>query len=62
MVFRFAVCSYSLAKESNLVLQCQVTVWLSIGSMFEVWGTGSANQVDVLLKVLYPLVTAYISV
>ena len=53
MEFSFAVWSYGLAKEWNLVLQCGVTVWPRNGIRFAVCGYGLANGLDVLLKVLY---------
>jgi len=58
----FAVWSYGLAKEWNLVLHCGVTVWLRNGNKFAVCGYRLADGLDVLLKVLYSLVEAYISV
>ena len=54
--------SYGLAKEWNLVLQCGVTVWLRNGIKLAVCSYGLADGLDVLLKVLYSLVKAYISV
>jgi len=60
MVFSFAVWSYGLAKEWNLVLQCGVTVRLGNGIKFAVCGYGLADGLDVLLKVLYLSVKAYI--
>jgi len=62
MEFCFAVWCYGLAKEWNLVLQCGVRVWLRNGIKFAVCGYSLANGLDVLLKVLYSLVTAYIVV
>jgi len=56
------VWSYGLAKEWNLVLQCGVTVWLRNGIKLAVCSYGLADGLDVLLKVLYSLVKAYISV
>jgi hypothetical protein len=54
--------SVGLAKEFNLVLQCGVTVWLRNGIKFAMRGYSLADGLDVLLKVLYLLVTAYIIV
>ena len=52
--------SVGLAKKWNLVLQCGVTVWLRNGIKFAGCGYGLADGLDVLLKVLYSLVKAYI--
>jgi hypothetical protein len=54
--------SVGLAKEFNLVLQCGVTVWLRNGIKFAMRGYSLADGLDVLLKVLYLLVKAYIIV
>jgi len=58
----FAVWSYGLAKEWNLVLQCGVMVWLRNGIKFAVCSYGLADGLDMLVKVLYSLVKAYILV
>jgi len=58
----FAVRSYGFAKECNSVLLYGVTVWIKNGINFAEWGYGLANGLDVLLKVLYLLVKAYILV
>jgi len=59
MEFSFAVWSYGLAREWNLVVQCGVTISLRNGIKCAVCGHGLADQLDVLLKVSYSLVKAY---
>jgi len=60
--FSSAVWSYNSAKEWNLVLQCGVTVWLRNEIKFAVGSYGLADGLDVLLKVFYSLLKAFISV
>jgi len=62
MEFSVAVWSYGLDKEWNLVSQCAVKVWLRNGINFAVWGYILADGLDMMLKVLYSLVKAYILV
>jgi len=60
MQFSFAVCSYGLAKEWNLVLQCGVTVWLRNGIKFGVlqlqfdrWTGHAAKRIVFISESLY---------